>query len=229
VPAEIGSLKQLASLWLFENHFTGPLPECFDGLHKLADVRVNSNRLSGPVPLSLGGCSSLSVLNLQKNSLTGPVPEEVLTKCIKLKDLRLWANRLTGPLSPEVSCLRHLEVLLLQRNLLNWVLPPQLGKCKALRKLDLSHNAFRGELPPHTFGTLVDLDHLSVANNPRLSGAIPRELRQLRCLMLVDLSGTSLEDLDEFAADMASGKSAAPPNVKVIVEGYSKDPLSDAP
>ena len=72
----------------------------------------------------------------------------------------------------------------------------------------------------------MHLEALSLANNPRLCGEIPREIRQLRCLLLIDLSGTSLEDLDEFASDVAAGKSAAPPSVKVIVEGYSRDPLS---
>jgi len=226
LPYELGELRCLESLWLFENHFSGQLPDCFGALTSLVDLRVNSNRLTGKVPPSLGGCAKLEVLNLQKNALSGPIPEEVLTSCHKLKDLRLWSNKLTGPLSPEVSCLRHLEVLLVQRNQLNWVVPASLGKCRELRKLDLSNNQFRGELPPAAFGNLVHLEALSLANNPRLCGEIPREIRQLRCLLLIDLSGTSLEDLDEFASDVAAGKSAAPPSVKVIVEGYSRDPLS---
>ena len=225
VPSEIGMLRHLSSLWLFENHFSGALPDAFGTMPSLVDVRINSNRLTGPIPTSLAGCTNIKVLNLQKNALDGPIPEDILTSCCRLRDLRLWSNKLTGPLSPEVSCLRYLEVLMVQKNQLSWVVPRTLTKCERLKRLDLSHNTFRGELPLQTFGTLTCLDSLNVSCNARISGDVPRELRQLRSLTFMDLSGTSLDELDEFAADVAAGRTAAPPDMRLYIEGYTRAEL----
>jgi len=122
----------------------------------------------------------------------------------------------------EVSCLKYLEVLMLQKNNFSWTIPESIGKLEALVKLDLSENNFRGELPQQTLGTLGSLEYINISNNPRLSGKIPRELRQLRSLTHIDLSGTALEDLDEFASAMAEGNSAAQKSVRVLTEGFSK-------
>jgi ribosomal protein L6P/L9E len=46
-------------------------------------------------------------------------------------------------------------------------------------------------------------------------------LRQLKHLKTIDLSGSSLEKMDEFAADVANGTTAAPPGTRVIIEGYN--------
>jgi len=54
---------------------------------------------------------------------------------------------------------------------------------------------------------------------------IPRELRQLANLKVIDLSGTSLEEKDAFAADVANGRTAAAPNARVVIEGYNTQHL----
>lgn len=216
LPRQIGALNQLTSLWVFENHFTGPLPDVFDSLTGLVDLRCNSNRFSGPIPHSLANCTGLRTLYLQKNEFAGPVPEELYLSCARLKDLRLWANKLTGALNPEVGALKHLDTLMVQQNNLSWMLPVTLGKCAKLVTLDLSKNAFRGELPAEAFKTLSKLKTLNISNNVNLHGKIPNELKELQSLTSIDVSCTGLEDTDEFAAALSS-------RVRVNTEGFIID------
>lgn len=58
-----------------------------------------------------------------------------------------------------------------------------------------------------------------------LAPQIPRELRQLANLKVIDLSGTSLEEMDAFASDVANGRTSAAPNVRVVIEGYNTQHL----
>jgi hypothetical protein len=89
VPVELAECRQLSSLWLFENHLTGPLPDMlFGDLTVLEDLRLNSNRLTGHIPPSLGQCRKMKTLNLQKNGFEGAVPDDIYTGCLKLRDLR---------------------------------------------------------------------------------------------------------------------------------------------
>lgn len=105
----------------------------------------------------------------------------------------------------------------MQSNLLSWVIPPTLSSCVQLIKLDLSKNNFRGELPPQAFATLQNLDSFNVSNNARLSGVPPlREFKQLPSLTSMDLSGTALEELDQFVLGMKTGRA---PHCRVSIEG----------
>ena len=110
-----------------------------------------------------------------------------------------------------------------KKNSLCRVLPPALGKCESLRKIDVSWNQLRGELTDEMFATLKDLESINISDNERIQGKIPRSLRQLRNLVHVDVSTTGLEGMAEFATAVADGHSASTKKVRVITEGYSKE------
>lgn len=211
---------------MFENNLTGEIPDVFSGAvsRTITDVRLNSNAFTGKIPTSLADCEKLEVLFLQRNALEGNIHEAIFQGCKKLRDLRLSSNKLTGPISSDLGGLRKLEVLMLQHNRIGWVLPPELGRCESLRKVDVSWNQLRGELTDEMFATLKDLESVNVSDNERITGPIPRSFRQLRNLGLVDVSTTGLEGIAEFAAAMAEGQSASTKKkVRVVTEGYSKE------
>lgn len=74
IPSELGKLKKLVSLDIFLNRLTGPIPHSLGNLHKLRFLRLNNNNLSGHIPMSLTTITTLEVLDLSNNQLTGPIP-----------------------------------------------------------------------------------------------------------------------------------------------------------
>ncbi|GKV32366.1 hypothetical protein SLEP1_g40980 [Rubroshorea leprosula] len=75
IPSELGNLTNLVSLDLYLNSFTGSIPESLGKLSKLRYLRLNNNNLTGPIPISLTNILSLQVLDLSNNRLSGEVPD----------------------------------------------------------------------------------------------------------------------------------------------------------
>ena len=95
IPAELGKLSNLRSLWLTKNRLTGNIPAELGNLSNLEDLLLIENRLTGEIPAELGNLSSLKALRLNRNQLTGSIPAE-LEKLDNLLQLFLSENRLTG-------------------------------------------------------------------------------------------------------------------------------------
>ncbi|KAJ0097128.1 hypothetical protein Patl1_27548 [Pistacia atlantica] len=75
IPSALGNLTNLVSLDLYLNSITGPIPDSLGNLTKLLFLRLSNNSLSGPIPMSLTAIMSLEVLDLSNNRLSGPVPD----------------------------------------------------------------------------------------------------------------------------------------------------------
>ena len=73
IPAEIGSLTNLTTLWLQKNALSGPIPSELGGLANLTTLALNENALAGSIPSELGGLANLALLVLDNNQLTGPL------------------------------------------------------------------------------------------------------------------------------------------------------------
>ncbi|KAK4423309.1 Inactive leucine-rich repeat receptor-like serine/threonine-protein kinase [Sesamum alatum] len=71
---ELSGLKNLKSLYLNNNKFSGRIPVSLSLMHRLKVVVLAGNMLSGEIPRSLVGLSRLYVLYLQDNRLTGAIP-----------------------------------------------------------------------------------------------------------------------------------------------------------
>ncbi|KAL1557815.1 Protein kinase domain [Salvia divinorum] len=74
IPREIGKLKELVSLDLYRNRLSGSIPVKLGDLQRLRFLRLNNNYLSGHIPMSLTTITTLQVLDLSNNKLTGPIP-----------------------------------------------------------------------------------------------------------------------------------------------------------
>ena len=187
IPPEIGRLPRLEHLDLGENGLTGAIPPLGNAL---VSIRLLDNRLTGSVPAALGGLSRLEALNLRGNEITGSIPPE-LGQLSRLEYLDLGGNGLTRAIPPELGRLSRLEQLRLEENALTGAIPPELGRLSRLEHMGLGRNDLAGALPTE-IGNLRRLEQLLLSENPNLSGLMPRNLLNLRELVLFHAYGTQL-------------------------------------
>jgi hypothetical protein len=102
IPAELGNLANLNRLALSNNSLTGNIPAELGNLENLTSLDLSSNSLSGSIPAELGNLTNLTSLNLGFNSLSGSIPAE-LGDLRSLTSLYLTYNSLTGPMPQWLS------------------------------------------------------------------------------------------------------------------------------
>lgn len=71
---ELNGLRNLKSLYLNNNRFSGRIPASLASLHRLKVVVLAGNDISGPIAARFVGLSRLYVLYLQDNRLSGAIP-----------------------------------------------------------------------------------------------------------------------------------------------------------
>ena len=123
LPPEIGLLKIVTSLYLYDNYFTGTLPTEIGNLTRLYGPILKNNTFNGTLPTEIGLLTSLDYLDLSSNTFTGTLPTEIglLTR---LYGLTLKNNRFTGPVPTQIGLLTT-----------------------SLSGLGLSNNSFTGSVP----------------------------------------------------------------------------------
>merc|ERR1740117_46382 len=67
LPAALGALQLLKSIYLNGNSFVGTIPSALAQLNDLQDLSLGNNALSGPVPMALLRATKLRTLWLGKN------------------------------------------------------------------------------------------------------------------------------------------------------------------
>ncbi|KAF3457402.1 hypothetical protein FNV43_RR02059 [Rhamnella rubrinervis] len=213
IPHEIGQLKSLVGLYLFEANLTGSIPASVGNLTNLSTLSLFSNRISGFIPNEIGQLKSLNYLSLSKNILTGSIPASI-GNLINLSTLYLYSNKLSESIPHEIGELKSLNFLSLGRNNLTGSIPASIGNltnlyslylyenkisesipCKigqlrSLNDLDFSENHLTGSIPG-SIGNLTNLYTLYLFSN-KFSGSIPQEIGQLKSLNDLELSENSL-------------------------------------
>ncbi|KAL3830307.1 hypothetical protein ACJIZ3_019109 [Penstemon smallii] len=186
--SSMANCTSLQSLSLFNNQFSGSLPDSIGNLSShLSFLAVGGNRLHGSIPSSIGDLLGLNRLQIQNNDL---------------EEIYLAANRLTNviPISfGNLSLLNHLHV---GQNNFYGNIPQSLSNCSRLLTLDISHyetisisfnlayNDLTGSIPSEV-GFLRNLAELDLSHN-RLSGLIPNSLSSCISLELLHLESNSL-------------------------------------
>ena len=155
IPAALGRLEGLQTLYLGGHSLQGSIPAQLGDLRNLKHLYVEANSLTGPVPTELGALKNLEHLYLEHNSLTGPIPAE-LGRLEKITHLSLCHNSLTGSIPAELAALENLEQLSLCGNSLTGAIPIALGDLGNLQSLRLERNQLSGVVPP-ALGTLPEL------------------------------------------------------------------------
>ena len=165
-------------LKLFNNQFTGEIPDSLSRLTSLTWLSLAGNQFTGEIPASLGSHRGLRHLFLDRNQLDGTIPEE-LGNLNSLKTLNLGDNQLTGTIPEELGNLGGLEFLYLDNNQLSGPIPAELGRLSRLRVTRF-------------------------AGNPSLTGCVPNGLRYLMnapAVTMLDPEATDDEMLTLEAQD----------------------------
>ncbi|XP_015951980.1 leucine-rich repeat receptor-like kinase protein HAR1 [Arachis duranensis] len=211
------AMTELETLDIYDNSFSGTLPEEFVRLEKLRCLNLSGNYFSGEIPESYSEFESLEVLNLATNSLTGKIPRS-LVKLKKLKRLSLGYDNsysdvvptefgsfeslqlldlsscnLSGEIPPTLGALTHLHTLFLQMNNLTGTIPSQLSTMISLKSLDLSYNELTGEFPL-TFSKLTNLTLINFFHN-KLRGNIPSFVGDLPNLETFQVWGNNFSNV----------------------------------
>ena len=189
IPASLGNLTDLTSLWLNNNTLSGSIPSELGNLKNLTTLYLINSTLSGSIPIELGNLTNLTTLQLTNNYLGGNIPAE-LGNLKNLTDLYLFGNSLSGSIPSELGNLTNLTTLYLINNSLSGSIPIELGNLTNLTYLNLANNSLSGIIPIE-LGNLTNLTNLDLANN-YLRGSIPAELGNLKNLTYLNLGRNSL-------------------------------------
>ena len=217
IPRELTALTNLQDLDLRGNELSEEIPPELGDLTNLQVLSLGGNELSAEIPPELDRLASLERLDLGArwdpsarrffggNDLSGEIPRE-LGDLTNLQVLDLGGNELSGEIPLELAGLSNLEVLFLWGNELSGGIPPELADLSNLQVLSLVGNELSGEIPPE-LGDLTNLIGLRIGFNPNLTGAIPRQLLQLR-LPILNLMATAVcvpsdEEFQEWLATIS--------------------------
>ncbi|XP_022138402.1 receptor protein kinase CLAVATA1 [Momordica charantia] len=171
LPEEFVKLKKLKYLDLGGCYFTGQIPEVYSEMQTLEFLSVRGNGLSGRIPASLARLKNLRYLYAGYfNHYDGGIPSE-FGSLSSLELLDLGYCNLSGEIPPSLGNLRHLHTLFLQINNLTGRIPSELSGLVSLKSLDLSLNELTGEIPA-SFAALQNITLINLFSN-KLHGPIP--------------------------------------------------------
>ena len=161
------------------DNFNGTIPAELGNLSNLDTLWIVGSQLTGNIPAELGNLSNLWRLNLGDNQLTGEIPPE-LGNLARIRELALGGNQLTGEIPPELGNLANLTHMSLDSNQLTGEIPPELGNLANLTYLGISYNQLTGAIPQE-LGNIPNLEglHLYDSNEDsnQFTGCIPLSLR----------------------------------------------------
>ena len=110
IPAQLGNLSGLTSLYLDGNRLTGSIPPRLGRLLKLSWLHLTRNQLTGAIPTQLGALTNLTNLRLEDNRLSGPIPSQ-LSRLTNLRKVYLTRNAgFTGCVPPRLREVRFNDI-----------------------------------------------------------------------------------------------------------------------
>lgn len=187
LPDGLQKLTLCNYLNLHSNSFEGEVPEWIGEMRGLETLDLSANSFSGLVPTSIGNLQSLKVLNFSGNAFTGTLPES-MNNCANLLALDFSQNSLSGNIPAWIFKLGSQNKLSASAS----ADPPStMGNSnQKLQVLDLSHNAFSGEVTS-AIGVLSSLQYLNLSRNS-LWGVLPASIGELKALSILDLGENRL-------------------------------------
>ncbi|PRQ20837.1 putative protein kinase RLK-Pelle-LRR-XI-1 family [Rosa chinensis] len=182
---ELRFLTNLVSLQLYDNNFSGEVPEEFGELNKLVNLSLYGNKLTGPLPQKLGSWSEMGFIDVSENFLTGTIPPDMCNKGT-MKQLLMLQNKLTGEIPANYAKCTTLTRFRVNNNSLSGVVPAGLWGLPNVAIIDITSNQIEGPITSD-IGNAKKLAQLFVSYN-RLSGELPDELSKSTSLVSVMLN-----------------------------------------
>ncbi|KAL3783661.1 hypothetical protein HJC23_004836 [Cyclotella cryptica] len=196
IPPEIGGLRFLERLVLYDNCLYGTLPFELWKLASLIEIDFGGNALSGTISSDLYALSSLTILNLASNKnegncnhtdgtattvsstgFEGDILGPKIGQLTKLREIQLFTNNFSGSVSSEIGRLNQLEVVDAHSNALSGSLPKELSQLFNLMELRLAGNKINGSITER-IGNMKALEALSLSGMAMV-GTIPDSLYNL--------------------------------------------------
>ncbi|XP_049399940.1 receptor-like protein Cf-9 homolog [Solanum stenotomum] len=201
IPSSICNLTSLVMLDLARNNLKESIPQCLGNISRLEVLDMHRNNLFGTLPTIFTIESSLRSLNLHGNILEGKIPR-TLANCKDLQVLDIGDNHLIDTFPTWLGTLSKLQVLSLRSNKLH-------GHIRTLRSenmflqlriIDLSYNAFTGNLPTiATKGLELELVRILTVyttidlSSNNFEGDIPSIMGDLIALRVLNFSHNRLQ------------------------------------
>jgi hypothetical protein len=143
----LGDLRALEEVLIWDNSFTGTLPERMRTMSRLKRLELGNNPLNSDFPSWLGELGNLTELSAYETGLTGHVPASLGgVGQPHLQRLFLRDNQISGTLNPamieNLTALADFTELSLTDNQISGSLPTALSSIPGLRSLYLSHTKF---------------------------------------------------------------------------------------
>ena len=139
-------------------------------------LTLSGGKASGTVPAQLCQLRQLAVLDLNENPrLSGTLPTQ-LGRMSSLTHLYLFGSALSGTI-PELGGCKALQELEMSHCRLSGTLPPSLGAASKLKFVFLESNKLSGTLPT-SLSRLGRLHELELSEN-KISGTVPAALRAM--------------------------------------------------
>ncbi|KAF8021531.1 hypothetical protein BT93_G1852 [Corymbia citriodora subsp. variegata] len=183
--SELRFLRNLVSLQLFMNNFSGQVPIEFGEFEQLVNLSLYTNRLSGPLPEKLGSWAEFDYIDVSENFLTGPIPPDMCRRGT-MKELLMLQNRLTGEIPAAYGNCSTLTRFRVSNNSLSGTVPGGIWGLPNLNIIDVAMNQLEGPITSD-IENAKSLGKLAVYKN-RLSGELPEEISNVESLVAIDLS-----------------------------------------
>ncbi|XP_030454418.1 receptor-like protein kinase 7 [Syzygium oleosum] len=183
--SELRFLRNLVTLQLFVNDFSGQVPVEFGEFERLVNLSLYTNRLSGPLPEKLGSWAEFDFIDVSENFLTGPIPPD-MCKRGTMKELLVLQNRLSGEIPATYANCPTLTRFRVSNNSLSGAVPGGIWGLPYLNIIDIAMNQLEGPITSD-IENAKSLGQLFVSKN-RLSGELPEEISKAESLDAIDLS-----------------------------------------
>ncbi|OIT34448.1 receptor-like protein 12 [Nicotiana attenuata] len=152
IASTICNLKTMQLLDLGSNNLQGTIPECLGEMDSTVVLDLRNNNLSGTIQANFSTGNNLRVIKLHENKLEGKVPGSLIN-CKYLELLDLGNNELNDTFPKWLGVLPNLKILNLRSNKLHGSIRASRNRnlFAQLQIMDLSSNAFSGNLPANLF------------------------------------------------------------------------------
>ncbi|KDP46255.1 hypothetical protein JCGZ_10095 [Jatropha curcas] len=189
IPANLGNLTNLISLYLTGNRLTGAIPSSLGQLVLLSVLDLSQNSLTGSIPVSFASLGNLTSLDISSNFLAGSIPPGI-GMLLKLQYLNLSSNQLSSPIPAQLGDLSRLVDLDLSVNLLSGSLPVDLRGLRNLKRMLIGNNMLVGSLPVNLFPSSSQLQIVVLKDNG-FTDTVPSVLFTMPGLLFLDISGNN--------------------------------------